>query len=430
MTAAITKIGARTLIVAGVFALVVAANHLRGIEPGTTFATQGIDLKVDSKTWYNGSLVPSSTWALKDFTPGVDKFWQFDDVKPGDFGCTVISLHVKKTDAYMCLDFKNLSESENGENEPESHEDTTSGPDLADGTQFFGWDDIDGDGKYEPPTEKILWGATPASQSLDDTTYVIGDSRGGGICQVDKTRYVGICWCAGALTPQSGMNKSSGSAVCDPTTLGNEAQTDSFTVDVALRAAPVKQNPRFLCDPDEPPPPPDTPSDKECKAYGYDRAVAKYEWEGAWVAEIDPPFPLPGYAFSVTGAPQSVSWTAIPAIAGVIAKSGGPGGGSTAKFPGGAMGTIKAWVPVKNAPANRHDISHITFCAKDATCTTCGQGPTRIDLSNSGSIVSTTTANANTGGNTAGSGGTTNTGNANASASTTNILNRILLRLR
>ena len=280
MTAAITKIGARTLIVAGVFALVVAANHLRGIEPGTTFATQGIDLKVDSKTWYNGSLVPSSTWALKDLTPGVDKFWQFDDVKPGDFGCTVISLHVKKTDAYMCLDFKNLSESENGENEPESHEDTTSGPDLADGTQFFGWDDIDGDGKYEPPTEKILWGATPASQSLDDTTYVIGDSRGGGICQVDKTRYVGICWCAGALTPQSGMNKSSGSAVCDPTTLGNEAQTDSFTVDVALRAAPVKQNPRFLCDPDEPPPPPDTPSDKECKAYGYDRAVAKYEWEG------------------------------------------------------------------------------------------------------------------------------------------------------
>jgi hypothetical protein len=246
MTAAITKLKARTLIVAGVFALVVAANHVRGLEPGITFATYGVDLKIDSKGWYNGTLIPSATWGMKNLVPGVDKFFEFDDIKPGDIGCEVISLHVKNTDAWMCLDFQNLSESEGGMNEPEGNEDNTpNDPELADGTEFFGWMD-DGDGVYEPPTEKPIFGTSTqaASYVLASTTYAIADSRGGSLaCRKNTKRYVGMCWCAGDLV----VDPTTGKMTCDATALGNSAQTDSFSVDVRLRAADAKTQPTFSC---------------------------------------------------------------------------------------------------------------------------------------------------------------------------------------
>jgi hypothetical protein len=255
MQAAITKITARTLIVLGVLAVALAANYVRSLPPGITFATNGVELKIDSKAWYNGSKVASATWHLKNLVPGSDKFWQFDDIKPGDWGCNVISMHVKNTDAWMCLDFKNLEESENGENEPEGAEDATTGADLADGMEFFGWVD-DGDGTYEPnKNEKPLFGTSTqaASSVLNDKTYVIGDSKYGSSCKANTTKYVGICWCAGDL-----VVLPNGKTKCDATTLGNAAQTDSFSVDVEIRAEPSRDKPKFVCGgaPPVPPPPP------------------------------------------------------------------------------------------------------------------------------------------------------------------------------
>ncbi len=133
-------------------------------------------------------------------------------------------------------------------------------------------------------------------------------------CRQDTKRYVGMCWCAGNLT----VNPSTGKMTCDATALGNEAQTDSFTVDVRMRAADAKSQPNFSCG-------------------GY------------------PPVAPP--------------------------------------------------------------------------CTNCSS-PIKIDIKNIGFIHSTTTSSSNTGGNTTGSGGTITTGSASSTSSTTNILNRILLRLR
>jgi hypothetical protein len=244
MTAAITKITARMLLVAGVFAVVVAANYVRGVagDTGITFATGGLNLKIDSAGWYNGAMIPSATWGMKNLTPGVDKFFNFDDIKPGDYGCEVISMHVNAP-AWMCLDFKNLKQSENGINEPESHEDGTPGPDLADGTEFFGWMD-DGDGKYEPPSEKPIFGTSTqaASYVFASTTYAIADARGNR-CEMNTKRYVGMCWCAGNLT----VNPLTGKFSCDATALGNRAQTDSFSIDVSVRAQLAPEMPKFQC---------------------------------------------------------------------------------------------------------------------------------------------------------------------------------------
>lgn len=241
MRGALTHITARTLIILGVLAVVGAAFYVRGIEPGTTFATGGLNLKIDSKGYYNGSLVPSATWALKNLVPGSDKFFNFDDIKPGDYGCEVISMHVNNH-AWLCLDVKNLHTAENGVNEPESL--INGGPnDLADGTEFFGWMD-DGDGKFEPPNEKAIFGTSTQAASYvfaSSTTYAIADSRG-SMCRAATKRYVGMCWCAGDLTVLP-----NGSFHCDATALGNEAQTDSFSVDFSIRAELAYSKPKFQC---------------------------------------------------------------------------------------------------------------------------------------------------------------------------------------
>lgn len=235
------SIGIRGAIVTLVATIAVFAFYARGLEPGITFATNGLNLKIDSKGFYNGAVIPSATWALKNLVPGSDKFFNFDDIKPGDYGCEVLSMHVN-ADAWMCLDFKNFQESENGENEPEGLEDNTPDPDLADGTEFFGWMD-DGDGKYEPPNEKAIFGTSTqaASYVFASTTYAIADARG-SMCRLNTKRYVGMCWCAGGLTVLP-----NGQFSCDATALGNKAQTDSFSVDVSIRAELARSKPKFQC---------------------------------------------------------------------------------------------------------------------------------------------------------------------------------------
>ncbi len=245
MSTTIIKIVGRGILLTGFFALVASALYARGVEPGVTFATYGIDLKIDSEATYNGVLVPSGTWVLKNLVPGVDKFWNFDDIKPGDQGENTISMHVKNTDAWLCLDFKNLKQNENDINEPESHEDdngNTSG-ELAEVMEFFAWKD-DGDNVFELG-EKPIFGTTTqrAIEVLDEKTYTIGDAGGGGYCGVNKSRYVGIYWCAGDLQ----VDLNTAEITCDGSKLGNESQTDSMTVDVSIRALPAKENPKFLC---------------------------------------------------------------------------------------------------------------------------------------------------------------------------------------
>lgn len=227
-------------------ALVAFANMVRSDFGGYTFATGDFNLKIDSRAVYNGVLQPASSWAAKNLVPGVDKFFNFNDIKPGDNGEATISFHVNK-DAWICLDFEKLKEKENGENEPESHEDTV-GPasegELADGVEFFAWYD-DGDNTFEVG-ELPIFGTTTQSavQVLKDKTYALADSISGQAFPKNQTKYVGMHWCAGNLT----VNLATAVITCDGSVLGNAAQTDSFTVDIGFRAVPSKDNNKFKCD--------------------------------------------------------------------------------------------------------------------------------------------------------------------------------------
>ncbi|MBX4191911.1 hypothetical protein KW798_00260 [Candidatus Parcubacteria bacterium] len=254
MTTSITKIAARTLLTVGVFAVVVALYGLTGTSVfGNTFAQVNVNLTVDSQASYNGQPVPSGTWTLKNLVPGVDKFFNFNDIKPGDSGENTISLHVDQN-AWICLQFTNLTQNENGVNKPEGLADVTSGADLANGTEFFGWRD-DGDNIFEPQAgETPLFGTSTQSASvvLNNKLYPFADATHPPVLTANQTRYLGIAWCAGNLV----VNLVTGAMSCDGEVLGNAAQTDSFSVDVSVNAQNATDNPTFTCNGDPPPPPP------------------------------------------------------------------------------------------------------------------------------------------------------------------------------
>lgn len=241
------RLVARSVLVVGILFLAGAAFMLRGGSFGFTFAqANGFNLTIDSRAVYNGAAVPSSTWSLKNLTPGTDKFFNLGDVKPGDSGSATISFHVNQN-AFVCLDFLNFVDLDNGENEPESLVDFSSAVndgELAEGTEFFSWFD-DGDNVFEVGETPLFGtGAQAASSVIKDKKYVLADAGFGTPFTASSTRYVGMMWCAGNLS----VNLGTAATSCDGSVLGNIAQTDSMSVDISLRAVPVSDQPAFRCD--------------------------------------------------------------------------------------------------------------------------------------------------------------------------------------
>lgn len=246
MTRNYTTTIVKITLILGVVALLFVA-FLKDAAVGSTFATGSgtgaLELKIDNQTFYNGVLQPTLSWSLKNLVPANDKFFNFTDVKPGDAGTTTMSIHLKNSPAYVCLDFKNLKDEENGINEPESLLDNNNKGELSDELEFFAWSD-DGDNKFEIG-EKPLFGTSTqmASVVMASTSYALSDYLNGPAFPTNKTKYVGITWCAGNLA----VNLATAKITCDATAMGNEAQTDSMSVDVSIRAVSSTQQPKFTC---------------------------------------------------------------------------------------------------------------------------------------------------------------------------------------
>jgi len=206
---------------------------------GNIFAAGELDLKIDNTCHYMGGNCPwtESNWTLTDLQNGVHKFFNFTDIKPGAWGEDTISLHVYNNDAWGWMKIYNVSNKENGCTEPESEVDTTCGDpgegegELYQNLHFLIWQD-DGDNIYEAGEKKLFDGGTlPTCQvwSLD----------GDNCCQVDPLTgscdyYVGIKWCFGTF--DSNYN-------CHGTSIGNEAQSDSVTLDVSFVVVQADNNP-------------------------------------------------------------------------------------------------------------------------------------------------------------------------------------------
>jgi predicted ribosomally synthesized peptide with SipW-like signal peptide len=177
---------------------------------GNTFTAGSLDLTVDSVATYNGQLVPTSTWGLKDLGAG-DLFFNLADVKPGDTGEDTISLHVNNNDACGFVTITKTSDAENTCTEPEVVAEPTCASDalgeLDDATVFTIWADtcavtpaVPGDNIYQAGCDTQL--TTGTLDAVEN--WGIGQLIGGA------TTYYGMSWTL-------------------PSTVGNEVQSDSFT---------------------------------------------------------------------------------------------------------------------------------------------------------------------------------------------------------
>lgn len=247
---------------------------------GNVFTAGAIDLKVDNESYYNGVLNASTTWESTDLT--IQKFFDFDDLKPDDYGEDTISLHVDTNDAYMCANVKLTSNNDNTQTEPEALVDgngTTTG-ELAALVNFVWWAD-DGDNVLETNENVISQGPIGALGVGGSTTIALADSghniwnatgssTGSGPVPGNETHYIGKAWCFGtigvnkitqdgtstAMSP-AGNNNGNGVAgepedggiTCVGNALGNESQTDSLTADVTFNVVQARNNPRYLCVP-------------------------------------------------------------------------------------------------------------------------------------------------------------------------------------
>lgn len=231
---------------------------------GNVLGAGKIDLKIDNTSYYNGALSTETSWVLKDLTT-IDKFFDFNDIKPGDHGEDTISVHVDDNPSWLCADVKLTSNNDNGLTEPESEAgDVTGGfgeGELANKVNFIWWAD-DGDNVLED-NETELPGGPLGALSVGQTANVrLADFTGGiwgtGPVVGGSTNYIGKAWCFGALTTapliQDGVNNlrtpagPEGSGVlCDGSGEGNETQSDSLTADVSFTAVQSRNNESFVC---------------------------------------------------------------------------------------------------------------------------------------------------------------------------------------
>ena len=246
---------------------------------GNVFAAGAIDLLIDNESYYNGEFNEETSWEPVDLT--IEKFFDFDDLKPGDYGEDTISFHVDTNDAYICADMSLTSNNENGCNEPEGLVDGTCGDpgegegELAGLVNFIWWAD-DGDNVLEDnEVDKVFFESTMDELAnvvvLADSDENVWDGEGGPV-DGDTTYYIAKAWCFGdigtAPLPQDGESDvwspdddndnengagqpEDGGFTCDGSALGNESQTDSVTADISFEALQARHNPDFQCKEDE-----------------------------------------------------------------------------------------------------------------------------------------------------------------------------------
>ena len=175
-------------------------------------------------------------WGERDLGQG-DTFFNFDDIKPGDHGTNVISLHVYSNNAYACLITSDQVDDENIVYESETGDNTPDVGELSQYMNVFTWEDTDGDGLYESGESQF------ASGSLSNLSNLMSlDSASQQFLTATTTKYIGLAWCAGTLTVDE-----EGDFNCDGAGMPNDAQSDSFSASLTAYAEQIRNNSGFLC---------------------------------------------------------------------------------------------------------------------------------------------------------------------------------------
>lgn len=228
-----------------------------------TLTAGAIDLKIDNESYYNGLLNRETTWELSDLDEG-HLFFNFGDLKPGDWGEDTISLHVNSNDAYACAYVTRTADDENTLVGPEleMQDDDVEG-ELDDELYFLWWAD-DGDNVLEEDERIINQGVLGSAPMEFPMTIVLADSNqnvwdetgpivGGGE-QEPIVYYIGKAWCYGEMEivpagPDQGVSPAEYPGfICHGGAVTNISQTDSTMLDVTFDAVQARHNDGFVCE--------------------------------------------------------------------------------------------------------------------------------------------------------------------------------------
>ncbi|OGM12427.1 hypothetical protein A2Z22_04610 [Candidatus Woesebacteria bacterium RBG_16_34_12] len=175
-------------------------------------------------------------WNEKDLTEG-DLFWNLNDVKPGDWGRNVISMHVYDNDYWACM----LSDKQDLENviiDPEAEAGDVTDPqgELSKYVDVFIWKDLNKNGVYEPV------GETSVHQNGFPDVLALNEPPSLPLV-ASTTYYYGVAWCVGTQT----VDHSTGVITCDGAGNHNDAQTDTLTIDMKFYVEQSRNNASFSC---------------------------------------------------------------------------------------------------------------------------------------------------------------------------------------
>lgn len=167
-------------------------------------------------------------WSETDLD-GSHTFWNFGDIKPGDYGSNVISLHVYDNDAYLCM-FPHGEE-----------QSSPNGGNIADYIEVFTWNDMDNDGNYDPNDSEYEIQTTTLGSLESLANY---DPSNENFLSATSTEYIGLSWCAGTID----VDETTGDISCDGSEVGNDAQASSFSSSFTAYVEQVRNNGNFSCD--------------------------------------------------------------------------------------------------------------------------------------------------------------------------------------
>jgi len=172
-----------------------------------------------------------SLWGEKDLEPG-DTFWNFDDVKPGDWGINIISLHAYDNDAYVCLIAHDIEDQENGLADPETKAGDISAEEgeLSRFLETFAWEDVNGNNAYDDGDIIISGPGIPFNIALGKIALA-----------ASQTKYIGVAWCLGEQTLDGFA------IVCNGNPVPDSAQTDIMNASFTAYAAQQRNNNDFAC---------------------------------------------------------------------------------------------------------------------------------------------------------------------------------------
>jgi len=210
------------------------------VSKDNNFIAGSIDLKVADTNVFTHQASDSTQggWDFKDLGT-TEQFFNFSDLKPGDWGKDTAKLKVSTNDAYVCGNVKLTEEKENLAVDPEKDLGDTdeSTGELQNYLQFNAWVDMDCDMQLEEADgDKVIADGLMSNLTLNQNyPFYVGEVKAGD----DKKVCIHKKWCFG--------NWTSVAEGCDGSGEQNWAQTDSVKGDISFYAVQTRHNTQPDC---------------------------------------------------------------------------------------------------------------------------------------------------------------------------------------